>query len=157
MRTRERSAWSQSRMNLCSYHKSADPVAPSCIACTLTATPQWRSSDFCNQSKFDAELLEIASAQILSALSFTKMGYHAGQQAFFLPAGGIDPEVIGADIGLYVGRNAQVQLDQVRLDKFSDRRRLTSGSQSRRGYLIHASNRLTTVCNIVSALVIEGA
>jgi hypothetical protein len=144
-------------MNLWSCHKSPDPVAASCIACTLTTNTQWRSSDFCNQNKFDAELLEIASAQFLSALSLTKMGYQAGQQAFFLPAGGIDPEVIGADIGVYVGRNAQVQLDQVRLDESSNRRRLTSSSQSRRGYLIHASNRLTTVSNVASVLVMRAA
>jgi hypothetical protein len=38
----------------------------------------------------------------------------SGGQTYFLPAGGIEPEVIGADIGIYVGRNAEVQFDQVR-------------------------------------------
>lgn len=43
------------------------------------------------------------------------MTYQSGQQLFFLPAEGIEPEVINADIGVYVGRNAQVQVDRVRL------------------------------------------
>ena len=48
------------------------------------------------------------------------MGQQAGQQTFFLPADGIEPEVIKADIGVYVGRNAQVQLVQVRIMEASD-------------------------------------
>ncbi len=42
------------------------------------------------------------------------MSHQTGQQTFFLPADGIEPEVIGADIGVYVGRNALVRVDQVR-------------------------------------------
>lgn len=42
-----------------------------------------------------------------------RMSYQSGQQSFFLPAEGIDHEVIGADIGVYVGRAAEVQVDQV--------------------------------------------
>ncbi|KAF7508835.1 hypothetical protein GJ744_008712 [Endocarpon pusillum] len=56
------------------------------------------------------------------------MSYQSGWQAFLLPADGIEPEVIGADIGIYVGRNAQVQPD------------LRQGR-----YIIHAQNALTTV------------
>ena len=41
------------------------------------------------------------------------MGYRSGQRSFFLPAEGIEPEVIDADIGVYVGHNAEVQIDQV--------------------------------------------
>jgi hypothetical protein len=43
------------------------------------------------------------------------MAHQSGQQTFFLPADGIEPEVINADIAIYVGRTAQVQLDQVRI------------------------------------------
>ena len=53
------------------------------------------------------------------------MSYQSGRQAFFLPADGIEPEVIGADIGIYVGRNAQVQLDRVRMYESHDCRYLT--------------------------------
>ena len=48
------------------------------------------------------------------------MGHQPGQQAFFLPAEGIEPDVISADIGIYVGRTAHVQLDQVRISTGRD-------------------------------------
>jgi hypothetical protein len=48
------------------------------------------------------------------------MGHQPGQQTFFLPADGIEPEVIVADIGVYVGPNSQVQIDQVRSSENSD-------------------------------------
>jgi hypothetical protein len=60
--------------------------------------------------KPEAELITRASVSFLSALPFSGM---AGQQPFFLPADGIEPEVIGTDIGIYVGSNARVQFDQV--------------------------------------------
>lgn len=43
-----------------------------------------------------------------------RMSYQSGQSTFLLPADGIDPEVIDADIGIYVGSSAQVQVDQAR-------------------------------------------
>lgn len=46
------------------------------------------------------------------------MRHQSGQQTFFLPADGIDPEVIDADLGVYVGRNAHVQIHQVGVDDF---------------------------------------
>lgn len=52
------------------------------------------------------------------------MSHQSGMQTFFLPADGIEPEVINADIGIYVGRTAQVQLDQVRITEASARRKL---------------------------------
>jgi hypothetical protein len=48
------------------------------------------------------------------------MSYLSGQQKFFLPAEGIEPEVIGADLEVYVGCNAQVRADRVRLHVSSD-------------------------------------
>lgn len=48
------------------------------------------------------------------------MAHRVGQQTFFLPADGIEPEVISADIGMYVGRDAQVSVDQVRTAETND-------------------------------------
>jgi hypothetical protein len=76
------------------------------------------------------------------------MSERPGQQLYFLPADGIEPEVIGADIERYLGQDARVEIDQVRIFKINHRRRLTRRLQSRRGYLIHARNRPTTVMSV---------
>jgi hypothetical protein len=53
------------------------------------------------------------------------MPYHSGQQTFFLPTEGNEPEVIGADLEMSGGDNAQVRADRVRLHVSSDAKRLT--------------------------------
>lgn len=72
-----------------------------------------------NQSKCKAGFVKTTSASSGSALPLTKMGHQAWQQSFSLPVDGIEPEVIVADIGFYVGRDAQVHVDQVSITKFS--------------------------------------
>jgi hypothetical protein len=56
------------------------------------------------------------------------MPYHSGQETFFLPADGIEPEVIGADLKIYVGGSAQVRADRVRLHVSLDAKSLTWSS-----------------------------